>query len=96
MGQNKTTRYFKYAVGEIILVVIGILIALQVSNWNTQREFDQRMHQYYYKIHEELKVTLDQTLSQIELQTSLTIRLNTILDIINEKIHRVFQNLKRT
>src|SRR6056297_1329539 len=35
--ENKTKKYFKYAVGEIVLVVIGILIALQVSNWNTGR-----------------------------------------------------------
>ena len=32
-----TGRYFKYAIGEIILVVIGILIALQINNWNTQK-----------------------------------------------------------
>ena len=32
--ENKTSRYFKYAIGEIILVVIGILIALQINNWN--------------------------------------------------------------
>jgi hypothetical protein len=31
-------RYFKYAIGEIILVVIGILIALQINNWNDQRK----------------------------------------------------------
>lgn len=30
-------RYFKYAIGEIILVVIGILIALQINNWNENR-----------------------------------------------------------
>ncbi|OZV68061.1 hypothetical protein [Winogradskyella aurantia] len=35
--KNQTGRYFKYAVGEIILVVIGILIALQVNNWNNDR-----------------------------------------------------------
>ena len=34
MNQNKTSKYFKYAIGEIILVVIGILIALQINNWN--------------------------------------------------------------
>ena len=34
LEQNKTTRYFKYAIGEIILVVIGILVALQINNWN--------------------------------------------------------------
>lgn len=37
MKQNKMSKYFKYAIGEIILVVIGILIALQVNNWNQNR-----------------------------------------------------------
>ena len=32
--ENKTSKYFKYAIGEIFLVVIGILIALQINNWN--------------------------------------------------------------
>jgi hypothetical protein len=36
--ENKTSKYFKYAVGEIILVVIGILIALQINNWNEARK----------------------------------------------------------
>ena len=36
--ENKTGKYFKYAIGEIILVVIGILIALQVNNWNQDRK----------------------------------------------------------
>jgi hypothetical protein len=35
--EKQTGRYLKYAVGEIVLVVIGILIALQISNWNQQR-----------------------------------------------------------
>ena len=37
MEQNKTGKYFKYAIGEIVLVVIGILIALQINNWNENR-----------------------------------------------------------
>jgi hypothetical protein len=36
--ENKTSKYFKYAIGEIILVVIGILIALQINNWNESRK----------------------------------------------------------
>ena len=36
MEQNKTGKYFKYAIGEIALVVIGILIALQLNNWNKE------------------------------------------------------------
>ncbi len=38
MDQNKTGKYLKYAVGEIVLVVIGILIALQINNWNESRK----------------------------------------------------------
>ena len=36
--ENKISKYFKYAIGEIILVVIGILIALQINNWNENRK----------------------------------------------------------
>lgn len=35
--QNKTSQYFKYAIGEVVLVMIGILLALQVNNWNEKR-----------------------------------------------------------
>ena len=38
METGKTSKYFKYAIGEIILVVIGILIALQINNWNEARK----------------------------------------------------------
>ena len=37
MGENKSGKYFKYAIGEIVLVMIGILLALQVSEWNNER-----------------------------------------------------------
>jgi hypothetical protein len=35
---NKPIKYMRYAIGEIVLVVIGILIALQINNWNEQRK----------------------------------------------------------
>ncbi|RED47146.1 hypothetical protein DFQ10_101929 [Winogradskyella eximia] len=38
ISKNKTGKYIKYALGEIILVVIGILIALQINNWNGNRK----------------------------------------------------------
>lgn len=46
LSEGKTTKYFKYAIGEIVLVVIGILIALQVSNWNKQNE-DRKLEKRY-------------------------------------------------
>ena len=38
LNEGKTANYLKYAIGEIVLVVIGILIALQINNWNEQRK----------------------------------------------------------
>ena len=38
---NETKQYFKYGLGEIVLVVIGILLALQVNNWNEKRKCNQ-------------------------------------------------------
>lgn len=37
LSEGKTWRYVKYAIGEIVLVMIGILLALQVNDWNTNR-----------------------------------------------------------
>ncbi len=38
LNEGKTSKYFKYAIGEIVLVVIGILIALQINNWNENQK----------------------------------------------------------
>ena len=43
-------QYFKYAIGEIALVVIGILIALQINNWNQARKDDNALKEYLVKI----------------------------------------------
>ena len=38
MEKNKTGKYLKYAIGEIILVMVGILLALQINNWNETKK----------------------------------------------------------
>ena len=42
LNEGKTSKYLKYAIGEIILVVIGILIALQINNWNEKKANEER------------------------------------------------------
>ncbi|WP_296317234.1 DUF6090 family protein [Winogradskyella sp. UBA3174] len=59
MSQNKTSKYFKYAIGEIILVVIGILIALAISNWNSQRLNKNRNTLLLTKLSKELDLNID-------------------------------------
>ena len=48
--ENKTGKYLKYAIGEIVLVVIGILIALSINNWNDQRKNAASELNYYQRI----------------------------------------------
>ena len=50
MEKNKTGKYLKYAIGEIVLVVIGILIALSINNWNENR----KTHRNEVKLAEQL------------------------------------------
>ena len=52
--ENKTSKYFKYAIGEIILVVIGILIALQINNWNEQKDNEERIKTTLLQIQDDL------------------------------------------
>jgi hypothetical protein len=43
LAEGKFTDYLKYAIGEIVLVVVGILIALQLNNWNEGRKMDAQV-----------------------------------------------------
>ena len=60
LSENKFTRYLVYAIGEIILVVIGILFALQINNWNSQRVDQRAIQNYYERMHEELQGGMSQ------------------------------------
>ena len=73
MEKNKTRKYFKYAIGEIVLVVIGILIALSINNWNENR----KLHNVELSLLLEVKSNLEVTLNNFKNDT--LINLNSIL-----------------
>lgn len=54
LNEGKTGKYFTYAIGEIILVVIGILIALQINNWNENRKANGLAKKYISEIKTDL------------------------------------------
>ncbi|WP_223032285.1 DUF6090 family protein [Hanstruepera marina] len=58
LNDNQTGRYLKYAIGEIILVMIGILLALQVSNWNNNRELEKEELKVLKSLLQEFKENL--------------------------------------
>lgn len=55
LAENRVTRYLAYAIGEIFLVVIGILIALQVNNWNEERKTEKAQKSILISFMEDLK-----------------------------------------
>ncbi|MFK5890629.1 MAG: DUF6090 family protein [Flavobacteriaceae bacterium] len=55
MEKNKTGKYLKYAIGEIILVVIGILIALSINNWNENRKQSISEKEFITSVKNDLK-----------------------------------------
>ncbi len=61
LAENRFTKYFLYGIGEIVLVVIGILIALQINNWNE----DRKTAKQEIKILNELKNDLETNLNEI-------------------------------
>lgn len=83
--ENKTGRYFKYAIGEIVLVVIGILIALQINNWNEKRNLKTEE----LKLLKEMKAALlsdkDDIISNIDEHSSAAKSCSILLKTISKK-----------
>ncbi len=86
--KNQMGKYFKYALGEILLVVIGILIALQINNWNEQQKKNQLKNEY------KRSLKIDYTKDTLQLNTRLLrnkLRLQK-LDTIRTNIESGFYN----
>lgn len=84
MEKNKTVKYLKYAIGEIVLVVIGILIALQINNWNEQSK--QRIEEA--RLLEKVSIDLVSDINQLEeIIRNATVR-QTIVDSIFTFLHK--------
>jgi len=65
METGKTSKYFKYAIGEIVLVVIGILIALSINNWNEERKSANNTKLQFIKTLEELKFNIEKANAKV-------------------------------
>ena len=71
LTENKFSKYLIYAIGEIILVVIGILIALQINNWNENNKLNTKKQDYYQQLLEDInkdKVFAENTISKFQAQ----------------------------
>lgn len=71
--ESKAGQYLAYAAGEVLLVIIGILIALQVNNWNTERLEQRRIRELAHALITDLESDIAD-LERILLQMQLTLR----------------------
>jgi hypothetical protein len=78
--ENKTGKYLKYAVGEIILVVLGILIAVQINDWNNNRLEKKSDYQLIGALITDLKSKDAELLGDLEYGKSLIKRTDSIVD----------------
>ena len=60
LSENKFSRYLLYALGEIILVMIGILLALQVNTWNTEKNNREKEQLYLQSFYNDIQTNLNQ------------------------------------
>ena len=68
--ENKVSKYMLYAIGEIILVVIGILIALQINNWNENKKLEELKQVYYQQLLKDLNKDKEYINGKINLYNS--------------------------
>jgi len=83
--RNRPIQYLRYAIGEIVLVVIGILIALQINNWNQERNQRQKEKKILIELKRDL-VSNDSILQhQIEWQQTITDEITSLINHLKEK-----------
>ena len=82
---NRPLKYMRYAIGEIVLVVIGILIALQINSWNNNRIETNSVTNYYERIISELDKEIKRAeITKVRID-SLVIKSRRALKIIDSK-----------
>ena len=85
LNEGKTTKYFKYAIGEIVLVVIGILIALQINDWNERRKNSDIEKETLISLKSDLESALEQLNKKITQNKDYKSKDSILLDVIHFK-----------
>lgn len=80
METGKTGKYLKYAIGEIILVVIGILLALQINTWNNEHIAKKQLKEIYKQIQKDLVIDTTQIGEMVSNYKEKDRRIQNILD----------------
>lgn len=95
MEKNKTEKYLKYAIGEIILVVIGILIALSINNWNQNRKIIAQEQFILKRLKADIITDVNSILIQMEYINRSNKELTFIIDVILGNTDTDLQNFRK-
>ena len=82
LSQGKSGKYLKYALGEIILVVLGILMALQINNWNENRKIIAQEQFILERLKVDITKDLNDISTELEYIKSNTGELTYCVDVI--------------
>lgn len=96
INENRVSKYLLYAVGEIVLVVIGILLALQINTWNSERINQKEIRNYYSRIRVELNSELASLSRFRDNQARLVSMNRKTLEILNSQNRDSIPVLKKT
>ena len=77
---NKPLKYLRYAIGEIVLVVIGILIALSINNWNEERKLRIEEIGLLHSLKNELENNLDIMKPKLDFNNEVLTAMNVYLE----------------
>jgi len=82
--ENKTGKYFKYAIGEIVLVVIGILIALSINNWKENGNNQKLVSIYKSELLNDLELDVNHFNYHLSLATEENKRIDSLRTLIQK------------
>ena len=91
LSEGKTGKYFKYAVGEIVLVVIGILIALQLNNLNDERKTENLRQVYYEQLLQDFEKDKAYIKEHSSIIDSNMVKVKAFKEIYNQPNQPIFQ-----
>ena len=93
LTENKFSKYLLYAIGEIALVMVGILLALQVNNWNEGRKSKQIEKNVLRSLSQDIQKDYLLLLEIDSMYQIDVVRLNNAHDFINKKHHTLEESL---
>ena len=90
MEKNKTGKYLKYAIGEIVLVVVGILIALSINNWNENKNQQEKIKEYAKLYIQDLEADILMTETNWQMMINVSDKIDSLVQSVqNKKIEEI-------